>query len=114
VIGVVNTHVQNKIIMGITKIFLSCIFSRISKWVLTRNLPAICVTNFARQGGTALNYLWVIDISYSVKYIVQAQCARQLAATQWKVTEVKLLISILDPALGFQRDRFVMVTEIYM
>jgi len=82
VIGVVNTQVLNKIFMGVTKIFLSFIFNIISKWVLTRNLLTMCVTNFVRQGGTALNYHRTIDILYSVKYVVQVQCARQFATTK--------------------------------
>ena len=55
-IRVVNTHVQDKIIMGITKIVLSCIFNRISKWVLTRSLPTICVKKFRyrRRDGVEL------------------------------------------------------------
>lgn len=111
-IDLVNIHVQNKFI---TKIVLCCIFSRISKWVLTRSLPTICVKNFVIQGGAALNYHRTIDILYSVKYLVQAQGASQFAANQWKVTDVNLLIfSIFDPALSFQVERSVMVTEIYM
>ena len=71
--------------------------------------------NFVIQGGAALNYHRTIDILYSVKYLVQAQGASQFAANQWKVTDVNLLIfSIFDPALSFQVERSVMVTEIYM
>jgi hypothetical protein len=81
-IGVVSTHVLNKIILVITKLFLSFIFNRNSNWVLTRNLRKMCVTNFAREGGTALNYYRTIDILCSVKYVVQAQCTRQFATTQ--------------------------------
>jgi len=70
---------------------------------------------FALQGGTALNYHRTIYILYSAKYVLQTQGARQFAATQWKVTDVKYLIfSIFDPTLSFQVERFVLVTEIYM
>jgi hypothetical protein len=101
--------------MSVTKIVSSCIFNRISKWVLTRSLPIICVKHFVKHGGTALTYHRTIDILYSVKYLVQAQCSHQFAATLWKVTEVNLLIfSIFDPDLSFQVERFVIVTEIYM
>lgn len=92
---------RRRLLWRITIILSLCLFSRIWICVFTRSFPLVCISNFARRGGTPWNYLWTIDIMCFVKYAVQTHVSRYFVEIQWKI-----LFSILVRALVFPKTVF--------